>query len=106
MKLTFLPKTKLGKLSNWAMVYFLLSFGFVAVIRSILGGPDVTQTILNWLLLLILFSAGVAAFISLFGNLVAIVWREDRSIIGIIIFILSVPLCALVASFLLGSYMI
>lgn len=106
MKLTFRPRTSLGKLSIWALLYFLVTWIIVAFVRDKWGGAEVTRSFINWILMLLTVSGIIGAFVSLFGSLVAIVWREDRSFIGILVFILSVPVCALVASFLLGSYFI
>lgn len=105
MKLTFLPKTGLGKVSMWGIIYFFLTWSLVAFSLHQWGGDgEVTRSFLNWLLILLTLSGMLGAFVSLFGGLIAIVWREDRSIMGIFMFILSIPAVVLLFSFLLGSY--
>lgn len=103
MKLTLRPKTLLGKISTGGILYFFLSWLFVAVVQPRLGNIG-GKTFFEWILIILAISGMVGAFISMLGGLIAIVWREDRSFLGILMFILSVPICVLLAGFMLGSY--
>lgn len=103
MKLTLRPKTKLGKLSAWGIVFFLFSWSWVAFLQPLLGGEIGTPNFWDWLLLIGAFAGMLAAFFSLVGSLIAIVWWEDRSLLGILAFIFSIPIVVLLAGFLLGG---
>lgn len=103
MKFTFRPKTTLGKVSVWGILYFFLSWFLVAVLQPRLGSAG-GRTFFDWILILLAISGIVGAFMSMFSGLIAIVWREDRSFLGMLMFILSVPVCVLLAGFMLGSY--
>ena len=106
MKLTLLPKTGLGKLSAWGIVVYIVSWILVAFLQPRWGGSGDSRSFLDWIFMLFVMSGIVGAFTSLFGGLITIVWREDRSLLGIIAFVLSIPFCVLLAGFFLGSYMV
>ena len=103
MKLTLRPKTFMGKISTWGILYFFLSWTFVAVVQPRLGNIG-GKVFFEWILIILAISGMGSAFISMLGGLIAIVWREDRSFLGILMFILSVPVCVLLVGFMLGSY--
>lgn len=103
MKFTLRPKTILGKVSLWGILYFFVSWILVAVIQPRFGSVG-GRNFFDWILILLAISGIIGAFVSMFGGLIAIVWREDRSFLGILMFILSVPICVLLAGFILGSY--
>ncbi|MDE1548886.1 hypothetical protein [Jeotgalibaca caeni] len=100
MKFTFRPKTDLGKISACGIGYFFATWILVGLAVPRIGG----NRFIDWILFLLAVTGIVGAFISLFGGLIAIVWQEDRSLIGILLFILSIPIVVLLAGFLLGSY--
>lgn len=104
MRLTLQPKTGLGKVSAWGIIYFCITWILVAFMAPRWGGTGSDRIFMDWILIILALSGMLGAFVSLFGGLVAIVWREDRSILGILMFILSIPIVVLLASFLLGSY--
>ena len=106
MRITFRPKTGLGKISAWGVIVFLVSWILVAFMQPRWGGTADTRSLLDWIFMLFVMSGIVGAFTSLFGGLIAIVWREDRSFLGILAFILAIPICVLLAGFFLGSYMV
>lgn len=105
MKFTIQPKTGLGKVSMLGLVYFLLSWMIVAFIQPYLGSSGGGRNFFDWIFILLAISGMMAAFISMIGGLIAIIWREDRSLLGILTFVFSIPICVMLAGFLLGNYM-
>ena len=100
MKLTLRPRTLLGKISAWGIIYFIISWVLVALLQPRLGGA-----IFDWLMIILAVTGMIGAFVSLIGSLIALVWREDRSFLGILAFIISVPIAVLLAGFLLSHFM-
>lgn len=103
MKKYILPQTKLGKISVWGIIYFLISWGLVAYLEPRFGsGNQLTHSTIDWILFLFALTGMLAAFMSVVGNLIAIVWREDRTLVGITAFIVTVPIAILLISFLIS----
>lgn len=104
MGLTLRPKSKLGKISAWGIIYYLISWIVVAWLQPRFGGDIGDPNFFDWLMILLALTGMLGAFISLIGNLLAIVWREDRSLLGILTFVISVPIAIFLVGFLLVGF--
>lgn len=106
MRLKFRPRTRLGKISAWGILYFFFTWVIVAVGIPRLGVAEGNRGPLAWLFFFLAVTGMLGAFVSTLGGFVALVWREDRSFWGYFLFLLSIPVFVMLASFLLGSYLI
>lgn len=106
MRLKFRPRTRLGKVSVWGILYFFITWIIVAVGIPRFGVETGERGPLAWLFVLLAITGMLGAFISTLGGFIALVWREDRSFWGYLFFWLSIPVFVMLASFLLGSYLI
>lgn len=104
MRLKFRPRTRLGKISVWGIIYFFVSWILVAVGIPRLGLETGDRGLMAWLFFFLMVTGMLGAFVSTLGGFITLVWREDRSIWGYLLFVLSLPVFVLLASFLLGTY--
>ena len=105
MKLTLRPRTLFGKISAWGIVYFIISWTLVALLQPRFGGAIGQPNFFDWIMIFFALTGILGAFSSLVGNLIAIVWQEDRSLLGFLAFVISIPIAILLAGFLLSHFM-
>lgn len=104
MKLTLRPRTLFGKISAWGIIYFILSWIVVALLQPRFGGAIGQPNFFDWIMIFFALTGMLGAFLSLVGNLIAIVWREDRSLVGFLAFVISIPVAVLLAGFLVSHF--
>ncbi|MGP6145782.1 hypothetical protein [Jeotgalibaca sp. A122] len=104
MSLKLRPRTKLGKISAWGIIYFILTWVSATLLQPRFGGETGNPNTFDWFMIFFTLTGMLGAFISLVGSLIAIVWREDRSLLGILAFVISIPIAVLLAGFLLGGF--
>lgn len=105
MKLTLRPHSLLGKISACGILYFIISWVLVALLQPRLGGPIGQPNSFDWLMIFFALTGILGVFLSLVGNLIALVWLEDRSLLGFLAFVISIPIAVLLTGFLLSHFM-
>ena len=98
MKITFLPKTILGKWSAWLSVAFLLLFAFfqTLVMLGQRGGETFAD---NWLLSIPIFTAGACVISAAILGIISF-FKKERSILVMIITLIGL----LALFFVIGEF--
>lgn len=106
MRLTFFPKTKIGKVSVSSFAIFIVTWTLVIVLNPLLmsnsnvlsgeGQPSLT----DMLLIFLTITGMIAVFVGLVTGLLALFKKKDRSVLLIITTLLCVLIGLLMILFL------
>lgn len=112
MRLTFWPKTKLGKVAVSCFVTFIITWTLVIVLNPLLmsrshvmsgkGQPSLTDMMLIFLTI----TGMIAVFVGLGTGLMALLKEKDRSVLLIIITLLCLLIGVLLILFLSEGFMV
>lgn len=103
MKITFLPKTKLGKWSVFLFVFFILSWIIPIATADIGMGEGYLPEEPTFLMMLsaILTGLGIIAVIASFlVGLLSFIWKKERSVLVAVSTLLSLLFSVLILLFL------